>query len=148
MTNWVGARPRKSDALVAKSYLDATELEALNAIVTAYLEFARVQALNRKPMTMAEWIAKLDDFLKLGERDILTHAGRISHEQAVEFAGRQFEQYRLKQINQPSTVERDFEEAARNVKIIEQGRTAVSKQGDCIYSSCAFRKKSLTLSHL
>jgi len=122
MTNWVGAKPRKSDAQVAKSYLNAEELQALNAIVTAYLEFARVQALNRKPMTMAEWIAKLDDFLKLGERDILTHAGRITHKQAIAFAGQQFEQYRLTQINQPSAVERDFEEVARNVKMIEQGR--------------------------
>jgi hypothetical protein len=122
MTNWVGATPRKSDAQVAKSYLNAEELEALNAIVTAYLEFARVQALSRKPMMMADWITKLDDFLKLGERDILIHAGRITHEQAIEFAGQQFEQYRLQKINQTSAVERDFDEAARNIKMIEQGR--------------------------
>lgn len=130
MTNWVGAKPRKSDAQVAKSYLNPEELEALNSIVSAYLEFARVQAMNRKAMTMAEWIVKLDDFLRLSERDILTHAGRISHEKAIEFAGKQFEQYRQLQINAPSAVERDFEEAMRNLKALEQERKkpAISKK--------------------
>ncbi len=122
MTNWTGAKPRRADALVAKSYLGAEELETLNGIVTAYLEFARVQAMNRKTMTMTDWIAKLDDFLKLSERDILTHAGHISHEQAVEFAERQFEQYRQQQINQPSKVEQDFEEVTRRSKSLEQER--------------------------
>ncbi len=122
MTNWVGAAPRKSDAKVAKSYLGTEELEVLNGIVTAYLEFARVQAMNRKAMTMAAWIVKLDDFLRLSERDVLTHAGRITHERAMLFAEQQFDQYRQLQINQPSQVERDFEEATRTVKAVEQGR--------------------------
>lgn len=129
MTNWVGAKPRKTDARVAKSYLDTEELEALNGIVTAYLEFARVQAMNRKAMTMADWTAKLDDFLRLSERDILTHAGRITHERAVEFADKQFDQYRQQQINQPSQVERDFEEAIRNVKALERSRKAPASDG-------------------
>jgi hypothetical protein len=82
-------------------------------------------------MTMTDWIAKLDDFLKLGDRDILTHAGRISHEQAIEYANQQFEQYRLKQVNQPSQVERDFEEAVSKVRRLEQGRKTLagSKKG-------------------
>jgi hypothetical protein len=122
MTNWAGAVPRKADALVAKSYLNADELEVLNGIVTAYLEFARVQAMNRKTMTMTEWVAKLDDFLRLSERDILTHAGRIRHERAIEFAEKQFDQYRQVQINQPSQVERDFEEATRPLRMLEQNR--------------------------
>lgn len=122
MINWAGATPRKSDAQVAKSYLSADELEALNAIVSAYLEFARVQAMNRKAMTMADWIAKLDDFLRLSERDVLTHAGRVRHEQAIEFANQQFDLYRTQQSNQPSQVERDFEQATRDVKTIEQSR--------------------------
>ena len=77
---WTGAAPRKTDVAIAKNYLDAEELDALNKIVTAYLEFAEVQALNRRPMYMADWIAKLDDFLRLSERDVLSHAGRVSHE--------------------------------------------------------------------
>jgi hypothetical protein len=120
MTNWVGPRPRKADALTAKSYLDQEELQALNRIVNAYLEFAELQAMNRKTMTMAGWIDKLDDFLRLSERDILTHAGRISHDNAVEFAERQFEQYRRLQLNQPTPVERDFEEATRKLKTLEK----------------------------
>lgn len=136
MTNWVGAKPRKADALVAKSYLNQEELEALNRIVNAYLEFAELQAMNRKTMTMAEWIAKLDDFLRLSERDILTHAGRISHDQAATFAGQQFEQYRHERLKQPSPVEHDFEEATRKLKTLEQahkkpaGRSSKSKDKD------------------
>lgn len=122
MTNWVAAKPRKSDALVAKSYLDTDELEALNRIVTAYLEFAELQALNRKPMTMALWISKLDDFLRLSERDILNDAGRISHDKAVEFAESQYARFRQQQINQPAAVERDFDAATRKLKALQQAR--------------------------
>ncbi len=119
MTNWVGAAPRASDAVVAKSYLNAEELEALNRIVTAYLEFAELQAMNRKPMTMAAWIAKLDDFLRLSDRDVLTHAGRIGREQALEFSKAEFARYRQRTLEEPSPVERDFEEATRKLKALE-----------------------------
>ncbi len=118
MTNWTGASPRKVDAGVAKSYLQSDELEALNRIVTAYLEFAELQALNRKPMAMADWIAKLDDFLRLSDRDVLAHAGRASHEQAMAFASEQFERYRQARMAAPTSVERDFEEATRTLKVM------------------------------
>ena len=72
-----GGIVRKEDASVAKNYLAAEELEALNRIVMAYLEFAEVQAMNRKPMTMRNWIAKLDDFLRLSDRKILTTPGKF-----------------------------------------------------------------------
>ena len=75
LTSWSGSRPRKEDIAIAKNYLAAEELEALNRIVTAYLEFAELQARNRKAMYMRDWIAKLDDFLRLSEHNILTHAG-------------------------------------------------------------------------
>lgn len=119
MTNWVGAAPRASDAVVAKSYLNAEELEALNRIVTAYLEFAELQAMNRRPMTMDAWIAKLDDFLRLSDRDVLTHAGRIGREQALEFSKAEFARYRQRTLEEPSPVERDFEEATRKLKSLE-----------------------------
>ena len=73
-----GGPPRKADAHIAKNYLVADEIEALNRIVTAYLEFAELQAMSRRSMIMRDWIAKLDDFLALSDRDILTHAGTIS----------------------------------------------------------------------
>jgi len=72
LTSWVGERPRKADAAIAKNYLREEELAALNRIVMAYIEFAELQALDRKPMYMADWIRKLDDFLKLSEREILS----------------------------------------------------------------------------
>ena len=83
LTTWSGEKPRKTDVEVAKNYLSEKELDVLNRIVTMYLEFAELQALNRKPMYMRDWISKLDDFLKLSDREILTNAGTVSHEQAL-----------------------------------------------------------------
>lgn len=115
MTNWVGAKPGKAEAVIAKNYLSPEELNTLNRIVTAYLELAEVQALNRKPMYMRDWIAKLDDFLRLSGRDILKHAGKISHEQAVQKAELEFEKYHLAQLAEPSQVEKDFEATVKKL---------------------------------
>ena len=115
LTNWLGSEPTKGEAAIAKNYLTAEELEALNRIVNAYLEFAELQALNQKPMYMRDWIAKLEDFLRLGDRDILRHAGTISHEQALRKAGLEFEKFRALQIAQPSQVEKDFDEAVKKL---------------------------------
>ncbi len=115
LTNWQGTKPSKGEAVIAKNYLTAKELEALNRIVNAYLEFAELQALNRKPMYMRDWISKLDDFLRLGEREILTHAGTIPHEEALRKAELEFEKFRVLQLAQPSQVEKDFEEAVKNL---------------------------------
>ena len=122
MTSWSASRPRKADAAVAKNYLNAEELDALNKIVNAYLEFAEVQALNRRPMAMAGWIAKLDDFLRLGEREILTHAGSISHETASTHAETQFELYRGQRAKEITAVERDFDAVTKKLKSIETGK--------------------------
>jgi hypothetical protein len=112
---------------VAKNYLQAEELDVLNRIVTAYLEFAELQARNRKPMHMRDWIAKLDDFLRLSERDILTHAGKISHETAIEMAEKQYEQFRLKQLAETSPVEIAFWESIRKIEKLKPGRPAKKK---------------------
>lgn len=82
-THWEGSRPSKSEAVNAKNYLAPDELDMLNRIVNAYLEFAEIQALNRNPMYMQDWIDRLDDFLKLSGRELLTHSGTISHETAM-----------------------------------------------------------------
>ena len=116
MTNWVGTKPSKAEAIIAKNYLSPEELNALNRIVTVYLELAEVQALNRRPMSMQDWIAKLDDFLRLSERDILTHAGKISHEQAVRKAESEFEKFHHAQLAEPSQVEKDFDAAVNALK--------------------------------
>jgi len=115
LTNWVGNRPSKSEAVIAKSYLTPNELDTLNRIVNAYLEFAELQALNSKPMYMQDWIAKLDDFLKLSGRELLAHAGTISHEQALERAQVEYEKHRAFRINLPSPVEKHFEKALKKL---------------------------------
>ena len=80
LTNWVGAQIRKSEVSVAKNYLNQDELDLLNRLVTAYLEFAELQALNRRPMYMQDWIRQLDMFLAMSGRELLDHVGKISHE--------------------------------------------------------------------
>ncbi|MFI5333593.1 MAG: virulence RhuM family protein [Chlamydiales bacterium] len=116
MTSWTGNIPRKADVRTAKNYLNEDELNVLNRIVTAYLEFAELQALNRTPMYMRDWIAKLDDFLKLTGRDILSHAGTVSHEMAMEKAYAEHAKYNKELLNAPSPVEEHFLEAIRQIE--------------------------------
>ena len=123
-----GGALRKADVSVAKNYLSEDELVVLNRIVTAYLEFAELQALDRKPMTMVEWIAKLDGFLRLSGREILTHAGRMTAEAAQGKAEAAFEVYRQQQLAVPSRAEQDFEAAlAKPVKALETQRKATPR---------------------
>jgi hypothetical protein len=93
LTNWPGEQIRKQDAEVAKNYLNPEELELLNRIVNQYLEFAEMQALDRKPMYMRAWISKLHAFLTLNEKEILFDAGAISAEMAKEHVHREYEKY-------------------------------------------------------
>ncbi len=123
LTNWLGTKPSKEEVVIAKNYLSGEELELLNRIVTAYLEFAEIQALNRKPMYMRDWIAKLDDFLRLSDYDILEHAGKISHEEAVQKAELEFEKFKKKQLAQPSRAEQDFEEAIKKLPFTTKKRS-------------------------
>ena len=106
---------RKDDVSIAKNYLNEEELHALNRIVNAYLEFAELQALNRKPMTMTDWIAKLDDFLKLSGRELLGHAGKISTDDAREKAEAEYERYRKFIDSQPRAVDADFEQTVKKL---------------------------------
>ncbi len=115
LTNWTGNTISKSESGIAKNYLNSEELDILNRIVMAYLEFAEIQALERKPMYMSDWITKLDFFLKLSGRELLTHAGKISHEQALTRAQLEYEKHRTMQINLPSPVEEDFENAIKKL---------------------------------
>jgi hypothetical protein len=120
LTSWAGTKPTQADAEIAKNYLTHEELDTLNRIVSIYLDFAELQALNRKPMYMKGWIAKLDEFLKISERDILTHAGDVSHEEAIEKARMEYEKYRKRVSDEPSPVERHFVEAVKEMKKLEK----------------------------
>lgn len=120
MTNWPGAHPRKSDSKVAKNYLTPDELETLNRIVSFYLEFAELRARDGKVMYMKDWISKLDDFLRLSEREILSHAGGISHRAALQKAEDQFETYRSMKTAAPSRAEKDFEKVITKINSIAE----------------------------
>ncbi|HEY3320245.1 MAG TPA: virulence RhuM family protein [Planctomycetota bacterium] len=113
---------RKDDVSVAKNYLAQEELHALNRIVNAYLEFAELQALNRKPMTMRDWIAKLDEFLKLSGRELLDHAGKISADDAKAKAELEYERYRKLLDVQPRRVDDDLDRAAKELKKLPKPR--------------------------
>jgi hypothetical protein len=115
LTTRSGAQVRKEDATVAKNYLTEDELKVLNRIVSLYLDYAELQALERRPMTMRDWIKKLDDFLKASGRELLTHAGRISHEQALQKAEMEYEKFRQRELAVPSQVEKDFEQAIKQL---------------------------------
>jgi hypothetical protein len=117
MTKCPVPRPEKRNAGIAKNNLTGEELESLNRIVTAYLEFAELQAMNRKPMTMAAWIAKLDDFLRLSDREVLNHAGSISHDAMMKRVESEYRLYQQKQINEASKVERDMKDLENKIKI-------------------------------
>jgi hypothetical protein len=106
---------RREDVAVAKNYLTEAELQTLNRIVSLYIEFAELQALDRKPMTMRDWIKKLDEFLKISGRELLDHAGKISAETARAKAEREYDRYRSLTDAKPRPVDADFEQAAKQI---------------------------------
>ena len=134
LTSWAnqskGGPPRKTDVAIAKNYLAENEIQALNRIVTAYLEFAELQAMSRKPMTMRDWITKLDDFLALSDRDILSHAGEVKADAAKAKAQIEYEKWHADQLNKPSIVERHFIEATAKAKKIDASRPSSKPKGN------------------
>jgi hypothetical protein len=116
LASWRGAVIRKQDVSIAKNYLSEPELEALNNLVEQYLIFAQGQAMRRVPMHMADWIEKLNGFLTLNDRDILTHAGRISHEMAQAKAELEYDKFKALEARAPRPVDADFEQATKDLK--------------------------------
>ena len=90
---------------VAKNYLAKDELNILNRIVSAYLDVAEINALDRKPMTMQDWVNELDAFLKMTRKDILNDNGKISHEQALKKAHNEYDRY---MCNHLTLAEKDY----------------------------------------
>ena len=111
LTTWSGNRIKRSDVEVAKNYLDEKELDALNKIVTAYLDIAEVHALNQEPMYMKDWLETIDDYLRMTRRDILTTKGKVTHQQALEKAHLEYEKYKRNQEYILSPVECHFLES-------------------------------------
>ena len=115
LTNWRGSKVRKADVSIAKNYLNADELAALNNLVEQYLVFAEGQAMRRAPMTMNDWITKLHGFLTINDRDILKHAGKISHEVAKAFAESAYVNFNKAQIAKADQFESDFDQAMKRL---------------------------------
>jgi hypothetical protein len=115
LTNWRGAKLRKEDVSIAKNYLIEPELASLNNLVEQYLVFAEGQAMRRVPMRMADWITKLHGFLTINDRDILNHAGKISHQMAKELAETEYEKFNLQRIGETDAKGGDFDATIRKL---------------------------------
>ena len=111
LTTWRGAMPTKHEAEIAKNYLTEDEVDMLNRIVNLYLDFAELQAKSHVPMYMNDWIKKLDDFLTLSGKELLTHAGTISAEVAKLKADTEYDRFRERTQYQLSPIEIHFLEA-------------------------------------
>ena len=108
LTSWTGLLPKRTDADIAKNYLTKDELDTLNRIVSFYLDFAELQAKSHTPMYMKDWVQKLDDFLRLSNRELLTHAGKISAEVARKKADSEHEKFQSRAQYSLSPVEIHF----------------------------------------
>ena len=124
-----GGVVRKGDVSVAKNYLSSDELQVLNRIVNLYIEYAELQALERKPMLMQNWLTKLDEFLKITGRQLLDHAGQISAASAKAKAELEYANYRKQQDLLPRAVDADFERVAKQLKAIPKSKPAKRKEG-------------------
>lgn len=120
LNSWIGVKPRKQDVSIAKNYLNEEELLALNNLTEQYLVFAEGQAMRRTPMYMNDWIEKLNGFLTLNDREILTHAGNISHQIAMEMAENQYEKYSHTQLK---IFESDFDKELKKIQAIKSKPT-------------------------
>lgn len=124
MLGFKGEQPTQAEVLIAKNYCTEEELSALNSIVSAYLEFAEMQARRRIPMYMSDWIETLDGFLKLSKHEILTHAGKISAKAAELKAKEEYKKYKQLNLDNVSKVEKDYIKVldALEIKLLGEGK--------------------------
>ena len=119
---------RKADVGIAKNYLTHEEMTALNRVVTMYLDYAEDPAMRQRPMHMADWVKKLDAFLEFNERNILTHAGRVSADMARQHAEQEFAKHeaalRIREATEPTS---DFDKAVERIKRLEQQPPAAKR---------------------
>ena len=113
MTNFKGNYVTRDDVKIAKNYLSELELQRLNLLTSQFLDYAEFQALEQNPMTMADWIAALDDQILRLRKNILEGNGTVSHQEAIEKAEREFEIYREREMRM---LESDFDKAVKRLK--------------------------------
>ena len=123
LTVFKGKHPKKDEVTVAKNYLDEKELNILNRITSAYLEFAELQAIRHIPMTMKDWIAKLDDFIKMTGSELLENPGKISKLEAENKALAEYSKYKETIKDELSEVEKHFLESVKQTQKLLEKRT-------------------------
>jgi len=116
MTNFKGSYVTKDDVKIAKNYLTEKELQRLNLMVSQFLDFAELQALDENPMKMQDWIEALDNQIVMTKRKILEDDGKVSHEQAIKKAEKEYDLYRQKQLE---NLKSDFDLFMEDVKKLE-----------------------------
>lgn len=130
LLNWRGDKPRKQDVTIAKNYMNEEELSSLNNLVEQYLVFAEGQAMRRIPMNMQDWVTKLDGFLTLNDRDILNHAGKVSHEIAKQIAEREYDNFQQKRLEADATQDGDFEKTIKKIENSSKPKMPLNKIGE------------------
>ena len=120
MTNFKGNYVTRDDVKIAKNYLTELELQRLNLLTSQFLDYAEFQALEQNPMTMADWIAALDDQILRLRKNILEGSGGVSHQEAIEKAEREFEIYREREMR---LLESDFDKAVKQLRSRNNGAT-------------------------
>lgn len=120
---------KKADIEIAKNYLDQNEIQALKLIVEQFLAFAESQALAHKPMYMKDWIDKLSMVLTMNEKEILTHAGRITHQLAMKKADEEFEKYKELQRNEEKLASiKELDQDIKRVKSLASKANSTDKK--------------------
>ncbi len=113
LTNFKGKQPTQAEAMVAKNFLELNELKVLNNLVSAYFDLAEINAMEEKPMKMADYIRELDNILKSTGRKVLDDAGKISHERMAEKVTQEYKKYKAKTL---SEVEKEYLEMVKGVE--------------------------------
>ena len=119
LTSFAGSKPTFNDAIIAKNYLTDKELDILNRIVSMYLDYAELQAIEKNVMTMDDWVKELNYFLKMNRKDILKDAGKVSHEEAIKYARREYNKYKNRMLLNPTEVEKHYLESIKNLEMID-----------------------------
>ena len=119
LTSFSGDRPTLLDAQIAKNYLNDKELDILNRIVSMYLDYAELQAIEQRTMTMSDWVKELNYFLTMNRKDILKDSGKISHEEAMNHARKEYYKYKDRIALKPSEVELHYLESIKDLEKLE-----------------------------
>ncbi len=128
MKTFSGEIPALKDIAIAKNYLDENELRILNNLVSGYFDLAEINAIEHRPMYMSDYVEQLDAVLSSGGRKLLSGAGKISHREALEKAGREYRKYQTQML---SPVEKAYLETIRGAEksAKEKVREVVAKKG-------------------